>query len=528
MTHVQQWCLRLTHERREEERQAGHRELARKHEALTRQSVQELHGMQALAQQHTEQLRSLALDLPDQIRESVLQESEELRGQLKETLHDAVNEEIKENIARQLREQLDNQLGKIMRDQASAQAAVVERMVQNIELRDTEHQKQFLTLWRSQASEMEHQRIMMEEQRVRLETHRENVRQLSDTVTATTRSMQPLLGLESLVTVATKGYSWATFLLHFLGTFNVVWLCTRPPRCHFFRSHLYALVFLEAFLEIALTAVAAYGQQHFPESAWFALPFTLNDSDRIRIITALRQWAFFLECGAYLIGVVLSFFIIPHQQQPRTFANDSNNKDDNCTTTYQLQPQQLRKQYHHPTGEVPVAPHSHRRTRSVQDGYFPLSTLTAFPPPPPPHCEQGRNSRHDPVIEENGQRWIHQHQYPGEYRSLEAISPQAIDRDPASRVNSQSPSVPHHFLPHLSEVAHFRHGEHDVTANFAANRMAPMTPFVASVPVKPQQQLFVPDSTRQRRSSRGRPVQRKRPATASAENEPEKKKAYRA
>jgi hypothetical protein len=51
-----------------------------------------------------------------------------------------------------------------------------------------------------------------------------NMKDLDDIVSTTTRIMEPLVGFAILGdTAATEGYTWITFLLYFLGTFNVVY-----------------------------------------------------------------------------------------------------------------------------------------------------------------------------------------------------------------------------------------------------------------------------------------------------------------
>jgi hypothetical protein len=106
--------------------------------------------------------------------------------------------------------------------------------------------------------------------------------------------MQPLFGLQSLLKIASEGYTWIAFLLHFLVTFNIVWLVSRPERCNPFRSYLYSLVVIEALLELALT--------------WALRTGWLTESDQVLGIAELRRWAILVQCVAYTIGFISTFF----------------------------------------------------------------------------------------------------------------------------------------------------------------------------------------------------------------------------
>ena len=207
-------------------------------------------------------------------------------------LQDQLTRELKDQLKETLDEQLRDRISELLQTQAAEQASFLGNIMDHLELRDVEHQERVTdwthyqtSMWQKQAREMEGQRAALDAQRLKMEL-------LSETVSETTQNMQPLVGLQSLIKVATEGYTWITFLFHFLGTFNVIWVITRPERCHPFRSYLYGLVFGEALLEFVLTTAVHYE--------------LLSEAGRIACVTDLRRWALLVECITYVFGLVSS------------------------------------------------------------------------------------------------------------------------------------------------------------------------------------------------------------------------------
>ena len=270
VSYVQILCIQLTQEVLLEYQQSVQDEVASKYAALAGQSIQNMEAIYQMSKSHAEQMQSIS-EIPAILRDQM---TRELKDQLKETLD----------------EQLRDRIAELLQNQASEQATFWGNLMDHLELRNQEHQERVndwtsyqTMLWQKQAREMAIQSAALDEQRMRME-------HLSKTVAETAENFQPLVGLQSLLKVATNGYTWMMFLLHFLGTFNVVWLITRPEMCHVFRSYLFGIVFGEAILEFALTAAVQYE--------------LLTETGHVACITELRHWTLLLECIAFLIGLL--------------------------------------------------------------------------------------------------------------------------------------------------------------------------------------------------------------------------------
>jgi len=281
ISHVQQLCTRLTAEHMVQYQHQVADEMAARYAAVAQQSLEQLDALHDISTRHVAQMSQLS-ELPAQLADQL---SVMLQHQLQETVQD----ELRLQLQLHLRQQLQEGLGELLQRQAVEQASHVDHIMTHMEARDTEHQQVYeswtayqTTLWQNQAREMERQRTSMME--------------LSEVVSTTAQSMQPLVGLKSLVTAATHGYGWITFLLHFLGTFNLVWLFTRPQRCHHFRVNLFGIVLTEAVFELALKAACDND--------------LLSAGDYTLAIDKLRRWAMLLECVAYLAGLVFSCFAV--------------------------------------------------------------------------------------------------------------------------------------------------------------------------------------------------------------------------
>lgn len=273
ISYIQILCIQLTQEAIIQGHQKVKDEVASTYAEISGQSIAHMKAMSLLAESHADQMKTIA-DIPAKLQDQL---SRELKDQLKETLDS----------------QLRQQINEMLRTQALEQANVVEKLMGRLELRDAEQQGRVddwthyqSAMWQSQAQEMEKQRVALNEQRLRMES-------LSEAVSVTSQNMQPLVSIQSLITLALEGYSWITFLFHVLGTFNICWIITHPKRCHRFRSYLLGLVMAEALLEFGLATAVSYDM--------------LSDAGRIACVADLRRWAILLESITYLFGLVGSF-----------------------------------------------------------------------------------------------------------------------------------------------------------------------------------------------------------------------------
>ena len=148
------------------------------------------------------------------------------------------------------------------------------------EMRDKEirkqHEKMLENLW-SKSEEQNNQML-----------------ELTKNVEATAEKMKPLFGIESFVTLATNGITWLTSLIHFLAMMNAVWLLTLSKRHDKTRSYMFRMACAETLLEFAMH--------------WMVSQGLLSDVDRVRGISTLRTWILVSEGGAYMVGLILSFF----------------------------------------------------------------------------------------------------------------------------------------------------------------------------------------------------------------------------
>jgi hypothetical protein len=274
ISYVQQLCTRLTAEHMVQHQQEQVREMTSRYQEVSQQSIAQLETLTNMSEKHATQMNTLS-EIPAMIKD-------QLTVELKEQLRETVKEQLSEQLQIQLREQLQDGIGDLLQHQAVEQASLLNHIMGHMEIRDSE-QKETYEAW------TQHQTTQFQNQARDIDRQRAKMQDLDDIVSTTTRNMQPLVGLQSLVTAATEGYTWITFLLYFLGTFNVVWLFTRPQRCHGFRAYLFAIVLSEAVLELSLKAMLDYD--------W------LSESDRTLAIDQVRRWALLLECLAYIAGM---------------------------------------------------------------------------------------------------------------------------------------------------------------------------------------------------------------------------------
>jgi hypothetical protein len=282
ITYVQVLCTRKTQEVFSQYQQNLKNEIATRYAQISTQSIAQMESMAAA-------MSSIA-SMPQLLREQL---TEKFKNDMKETLQKTFDEQIKDR------------LDVILREQATEHATMFGNVMDKLEQRETEHLARHNEWAHYQSSMLLKQTREMERQRDALNDHRIKMESLSDAVSQTTRNIQPLVGLQSLVQAATDGYTWLTFLLYFLGTFNVVWIVTRPARCSPFRSYMYGIVMAEAVIEIVLTGAARHG-------------FLLSDSERIECTRELRRWTVLLECMTYVFGMV-STSLFPSTDPDKSF-----------------------------------------------------------------------------------------------------------------------------------------------------------------------------------------------------------------
>jgi hypothetical protein len=288
--YVQVWCVRLTQQALLQAQQESSRQLSAQYEDIAHASLQQLDALVGVSAQHVLQMQQLT-NLPDQVQNRV---TLALEAHVLPTLQ----QEVSRHLSHELRAQLQLHLGPILERHVAEHTAFLKRVLDRAEVRDAEQEATFqswttyqTTVWQQQVREMERYRTAVAFQQ-------EQIANLADTVQATTTRLQPLAGLDSLIQTATAGYTYVTFLLHVLGTLNVLWLLTLPRRCRTFRSYLVAIVMTEAALELLLTAAVSTPQPYL----------NIDDGERIRLITELRKYALFLECVGYVAGIVSSLF----------------------------------------------------------------------------------------------------------------------------------------------------------------------------------------------------------------------------
>lgn len=202
---------------------------------------------------------------------------------------------VKEQITSELKENLHDaklQLDSLLRNETAKMNVLVTDVIDNMQHRDREHRDQMDDWTNYQSSMLLQQSREMERHRSLIEEHRFNVQELSETVAQTAKHMRPLLDLQSILQLASDGFSWVTFLLYFLGTFNVIWIATRLERCQQFRRYLFGLVCAEAVVEIVICSAVSYN--------------IFSDRERFLYIKELRQWTILVECFAYVFGIIVS------------------------------------------------------------------------------------------------------------------------------------------------------------------------------------------------------------------------------
>jgi hypothetical protein len=238
--------------------------------------------MKDIATMYTEQLQTLS-KLPDLVKDQLIQELTEHMGETFQTVFD---------------EQLQETISKILTPHVQKQASFFGDLMDHLQSRDVQHQTLYDEWTHYQLNMMQQQALELQRQRQMLDENRQNMELWSAT-------MKPLFGLNQLAQLVTNGYTWVTFVLHFLCTFLMVWVITRPGVCQPFRSLLFGVALSEAVLEMSFAAGVRY-------EIW-------TDAQRFTAITELRKWAFFVEAFLYISGLfVCGIFSIRSTSSSRT------------------------------------------------------------------------------------------------------------------------------------------------------------------------------------------------------------------
>jgi hypothetical protein len=286
VTYVQNLCIRLTQEVFIEYQRQAQREIVANYAEISLQSVQQWNAIRDVADKHAQEMEELAL-IPARITNHL---SSELTNLVKKT----IQSELQEGMNIQLNEYVSSSLRNLLQMQLHEQEKILTRLVDSVEYRDEANKQRFDDWTEHTVSMWQKQEHLMNQQQQRFKDHRRQIEALSATVTSTSQKMQPLLGLQELIQLATSGYTWITFLLFFVCTFNIIWLITSLGRCYSIRPHLYGIVLLEALLELSASGAVQYD--------------VISESERVQYITEVRRWAIFLECLVFVSGCIISLF----------------------------------------------------------------------------------------------------------------------------------------------------------------------------------------------------------------------------
>ena len=213
-----------------------------------------------------------------------------------------IQEQLSNEIAHQFRSAsvgFDN----VFQNQAQVWHEHLTDMVERVYTRDTEHQDRLDDWMHYQSSMLLQQSREMEYQRQLIYRHEEIVNQLSVTIEETSKHVQPMLQLQSFITVAKYSYHGISFLFHFVAAFNILWILTRFQRCDAFRSYLFGIIWTEALVEVLLTMAI--------KNDFIVL------SDHSFFVSGLRQGTFIVALAVYIFGVIMSMLLPARKQRQR-------------------------------------------------------------------------------------------------------------------------------------------------------------------------------------------------------------------
>jgi uncharacterized membrane protein len=294
--YVQQLCIRLTQDFLFRQQQAAQQQISAQYADISGKSIIQMRTLQQITREHTDQMKALSA-IPDQVRERL---NGEIQAAVRVTLQESLRDELERQLALQLAQQLDGQFSRLLQEQAVEQASFVANILGNFESRERDHKELYEKWSNSQSSMWQKHAGEMKRQQKQMDDHRAKVESLSDTVQMASRTMQPLLGLQALMKTASEGYSWLALMLHFLATFNIAWLLTRPSRCSGFRWYVYYIVFAATATDIAILCMLNNG--------------IITKAERLLLTTELRQLSYVLECAIYLLGLFASFFFVRRKE----------------------------------------------------------------------------------------------------------------------------------------------------------------------------------------------------------------------
>ena len=247
---------------------------------------------------------------------------------------------IQEQLSNELQDQFHNtqvEFDQLFDNQVQVWTTHMSEVLERIYVRDNEHQQHMDDWMQYQSSRLLQQSREMEYQQQVLYQHEVVVRQLSVTIQETAQVVQPILQLQSILTMAQYSYHWISFVLHFVGTFNILWIVTRFPWCHSVRRYLFAIVWTEAILEIFLAVAMEYD-----------IVLWHDTNDYTTYVTEIRQWAIIVEVAVYVFGMIMSLFrhfiVFPTQAQKRRRQRQPEWMEEGYSTLDDMTQQQQQQQ----------------------------------------------------------------------------------------------------------------------------------------------------------------------------------------
>lgn len=275
--YLQALCTRKTQELFLQHQQSTKDRLASEYAKMSRASIEHMETLHQTTAQQAEELSAKLADI-----------SSVIQSQIAEQLGDIIQKELSDRLAEAIHQQ------------TSIQSRVFKEILSSIELQDSERKQQQEEWTHYQSGMLLKQAKDMEKNRDALRESQAKIEDLTSKVERTTSHMQPLVGLQEFMKAATEGYSWISFLLHFLATFNIVWVVTRPERCHQFRSYIFAVVVAEAAIELGLKCLVANG--------------LIDNGEVVGLTGEVRRLSILLECIAYLVGMAMTCFFSSHKE----------------------------------------------------------------------------------------------------------------------------------------------------------------------------------------------------------------------
>ena len=347
VAYVQQLCTRLTQHVWLDLQQAEQRRLIDEYATMTQASV--------------EQWR----ELPEQVQ-SQLQEELDRHIQGQRDLHDRL-QNMQVELQHQLRDQLSLQVQQVLSQFTLQQGELLDHVWDRVEARDASQQRQ-IEAW-SQEQSLAWQ-LAVAQQHETLSHQQEEMDKIAAQVNQTVGL--PWKIVQQYVDKINEGCSWASILFHFLVSWNLLWLITRPGFCSRVRVFILGIAVIEALTESAM--MMAVKQD------------LINEADRVLLMVDARRWAHLLECAVYTLGILGSMVlsVVPENKKTTETPQPSPHAIPPPTAAYPYvfmrsptsndQPMPFPPEYHYiPVREyVPPVDYSTRHSQSR-------------PPQPSPH-----------------------------------------------------------------------------------------------------------------------------------------------